>query len=83
MIHFTLHKAILFHYLIGVNCRLYMALDWIFQISDVLIYSAVIGKNIIRTIRQALMTFVKPGTYGEQATLWILLRKVWHRIYES
>ena len=29
------------------------------------------------------MIFTKPGTYGEKATLLILLRKVWYQIYES
>ena len=57
--------------------------DRILKLSDVLIYPSIISKNIIRTIRQALTTFAKPGTHEEQATLWIILRKVWHPIYES
>ena len=60
-----------------------MAPNHISQESDVLIYPAVIYKNIIHTIRQALTTFAKPGTYGEQATLCILLLNFWYRIYES
>ena len=60
-----------------------MVLDWISQLSDALIYLSVIGKNIICTIRQALMPFSKTGMYGEQATSWILLRKLWYQIYES
>ena len=60
-----------------------MAPDRIFQVSDILIHPYFIGKNIICTIRQALTTFNKPGTYVEQATLLILLRKVWYQIYES
>ena len=33
------------------------------QVSDVLIYPDVIVSNTIRTIRQALITFTKPGKY--------------------
>ena len=69
-------RAVLFCHLIRRNCTLYIALDQISQISDILIYPAIIGKNIIRTIIQALMTFSTPVTYGEQATLWIILHKV-------
>ena len=69
-------RAVLFCHLIRKNCTLYIALDQISQISDILIYPAIIGKNIIRTIIQALMTFSTPVTYGEQATLWIILCKV-------
>ena len=39
--------------------------DPILQVSDVLIYTSVIVLNTIHTIRQALMKFSKPGTYGE------------------
>ena len=62
-------RAILFRHLIRVNYKLYMALDWILQISDVLIHPDVIGNNIICTIKKALTTLAKPGTYVEQATL--------------
>ena len=39
--------------------------DPISQVSDVLIYPAVIFSNIIQEIRQDLTTFSKPGMYGE------------------
>ena len=42
-----------------------MAEDPILQVSNVLIYPAVIFSNTIHAIRQALMIFSKPGTYGE------------------
>ena len=60
-----------------------MAMDPLFQISDILLHTAVIGKDIIRAIKHALITFTKPGENREQATLWILLPKVWYRIYKS
>ena len=41
----------LLRHLIGVNFRLYMAPHLILQVSDVLIYLAVMVKNIILTIR--------------------------------
>ena len=37
----------------------------ILQVSDELIDLSVIFLNTIRPIRQALMEFSKPGTYGE------------------
>ena len=61
---FHIMRVIIFRHLIGVNCRLYMDPDRIFQVRNLLIYLYVIDKNIIRTIRQALRTFAKPGTYG-------------------
>ena len=76
MWQFTLCEEVLFCHLIRGNCTLYASLDQISQIINVLIYPAIIGKNIIRTIIQALMAFSTPVTYGEQATLWIILRKV-------
>ena len=82
-VSFHIMRPVLFRHLIEVNFRLYMDLDRISEVRNVLIYLAVIGKNIIRTIRQALMKFSKPGTHGEQSTLWIIIRKVWYRIYES
>ena len=39
--------------------------DTILQVSNVLIYLAVIVLNTIRTIGQALMKFAEPGTYRE------------------
>ena len=60
-----------------------MAPYWISHVRDVFIYPGVIGKNIIRTIIQALTTFYKTGTYVEQGILWILILKVWHQIFES
>ena len=57
-------RAVLSCHLIRRNCTLYIALDQISQLSDILIYPAIIGKNIIRTIIQALMTFSTPVTYG-------------------
>ena len=56
-----------------IRQALTMAPDHILQVSNVLIYLAVICENIIIMIIQALTTFDKPGTYGEEATLWILL----------
>ena len=53
-----------------------MALDRILQVRDVLIYPAIMGKNTVSTIRQALTISTKPGNYGQQATLWFFLRKV-------
>ena len=41
-----------FCHLIGVNCILYMAQDRVLQVSDVLIYLAVIRENVVCTIRQ-------------------------------
>ena len=64
-VSFYIMRVILFCHLIEVNCRLYMSADQIFQVINVLVYMGVIGKNTICTIRQALMTFGKPGTYGE------------------
>ena len=58
-------RVILFRHLIRVNSILYMAQYTISQVSDVLIYLDVIVSNIIRTIRQALMTFTKPGLQRE------------------
>ena len=81
--NFTWWKAILLRHLIAVNCRLYMATYHIFQVRDILIYPSIIDKNIICIIRQALMTFTKPGTYGEQVELWIIIHKIWYWIYES
>ena len=76
-VSFHIMRVILFRHLIIVNCRLYTALKRISKISNVLIYPAVIGKNIIVMIRKAFMTFAKPSTYGEEATSWILLFTVW------
>ena len=42
-----------------------MSLYLILQVSDVLIYPDIIVSGSIRTIRQVLMTFNKPGTCGE------------------
>ena len=41
-----------------------MALYHILHVSKVLVYLYIIVTNINRTIRQALTTFAKPGTYG-------------------
>ena len=68
-------RAVLFCHLIRGNCTLYIALDQISQISDILIYTASIVKNIVCMIKQALTAFAKPVTYVEHITLWILLRK--------
>ena len=62
---FHIMQEILLCNLIRVNCILYMALDLIFQLMDVLIYPTIIVLNIIHTIRQALKAFSKPGTYVE------------------
>ena len=62
--HYTLCEAILFRHLIGVNCILYIVLNPIYQVRNILVYPTVIVTNIIRTIRQALTIFSKPGTYG-------------------
>ena len=48
-----------------IRSKLYMALDPMLQVSDILIYLAVIVSNTIHTIVQALTEFSKPGTYGE------------------
>ena len=64
-VSFHIMPVILFSHLIGLNDILYMALDTMFQVIYVLIYLAVIVSNIIRTIRQALTTFFKTGTYVE------------------
>ena len=69
-------REVLFYHLIRVNCTLYIALDQISQISDILIYTASIVKNIVCMIKQALTAFSKPVNYGEQDMLWILLHKV-------
>ena len=55
-VSFHIMRAILFRYLIGVNCIFYMALYRILQVSNVLIYPYIIGKNIIHTVRHALRT---------------------------
>ena len=73
-------QVILFRHLIGLNCRLYMVLDMILKISDVLIYPSILGNNLVCKIIQALTTIAKPGTYEEQAILWILMHKVCYRI---
>ena len=82
-VSFHIMQAILLCHLIGVICRIYMALDQILQISDALLYHSIINKNIFCTIRYALTTFIKPGTYRDQDILLILLRKVWYQIYQS
>ena len=51
---FNIMQVILFRHLIGLNCRLHMAMDIISQLSDVLIYPSVMGNNIIIAIRQVL-----------------------------
>ena len=52
--------------ILSFNCsKLYMAPNPMSQVSDVLIYMAVIVSNTICTIGQALMTPTKPGTYRE------------------
>ena len=75
-VSFQIMQVILFWHLIGLNCILNMALDRILQVRDVLIYPAIMGKNTVSTIRQALTISAKPGNYGQQATLWFFLRKV-------
>ena len=49
-----------------IRQSLTMAPDHISQVSKLLIDPYFIGKNIIRTIRQALTSFSKTGMYGEQ-----------------
>ena len=51
-----------------ISQSLTMALDHISQVSNVLIYPSVIGKNIIRKIRQAFTFSPKTSMYGEQVT---------------
>ena len=62
---FHITQAILLLNLIGVYCILYMALDRMSQVSDLLIYLSVIVLNKIHTIGQNLTTLYKPVTYGE------------------
>ena len=64
-ISFHIMRVILFCNLIRVNCRLYMPLDIILQVSNVLVDPDNMVKNIICKIRQALTKFFKPGTCGE------------------
>ena len=61
---FHITRVILFFNLIGVNCILYMYLDPMSQVSNLLIYPSVIVLNKICTIGQALTTYPKPCTYG-------------------
>ena len=82
-VSFCIMWAILFRHLIGVNCRLYMTPYCISQVSGVLIYPVVIGKNIVLMIRQDLTTFAKPVMYREQSTLWIILCKARYQIHKS
>ena len=63
-VSFQIVQEILLCNLIRVNCILYMALDLIFQVSDVLIYPTIIVLNINLTISQAIKILTKPGTYG-------------------
>ena len=65
MFHFSLYEAILFRHLIKLDYILYMALNPIYRVSNELIYTAVIVFNVIRTIRQSLIPFNKPGMYRE------------------
>ena len=60
-----------------------MTPDHVFKVINILIYPAVIDKNIIHTIRQTLAKNFKPVTNREQASLWILLRRVWFLLYKS
>ena len=52
-VSFHIILEILFRHLIRVNCTLYIALDQISQISDILIYPASIVKNIVCMIRKS------------------------------
>ena len=45
-VSFHMMRVILFRHLIGVNCRLYMSPDQIFQVRNELVYLDVIGNNI-------------------------------------
>ena len=64
-VSFHIMREILFRYLIRVDCLLYMALDPILQVRNVLIYPAVIVSNKICTIRKDLTAFAKLGMYEE------------------
>ena len=63
-VSFHIIGVILLCHLIGAKCILYMSMDWILQVRNVLVYPSVIGNNILCTIIQALTTFTKPVTYG-------------------